>query len=305
MNRNFSTSEIYAAIGGEYEVINEKELILTHPAPVDAADEKSITFCNWEGERAAELIRSTASEFVIINKGFDVSVLGAIDKTLVKVDNPRLAFTRLLHELFVPPNPPPEIHSSAQIGPGAVLGERVAIGPNVVIESDCVIGDDSLIEANAVILNGTKIGRNVIIHPGVVLGTPGFGYERQSDGTLIDFPQIAGIVIEDNVEIGANTCIDRGALGDTLIHSGTKIDNLVHISHNVEIGHDCMVPAHATLGGSVTVGDRTWIGLGSTVREKLSIGKDSLVGMGAVVVKNVGDGVVVAGVPAQVLRNNV
>lgn len=143
------------------------------------------------------------------------------------------------------------------------------------------------------------MGGSVDVYPGTVIGKPGFGFARDHDGTLLRFPHIGGVVIGRNVEIGANTVIDRGGLGDTVIGEGTKIDNLVHIAHNVKIGKNCIIVADALLCGGCSVGDDSWIGGNATVKEHVKIGKNCLVGLGAVVTKDVPDNTTVLGNPAE------
>ncbi len=146
-----------------------------------------------------------------------------------------------------------------------------------------------------------KIGKNVIVKQGAVIGTDGFGFERCVK-RLIRFPSLGGIVIGDNVEIGADTCIDRGTLGDTVIGDGTKIDNLVHIGHNAKIGKHCLIVANVLIGGSAVIGDECFIGASAVIRDGIKIGKRAFVGMGAVVVKDVAEGETVVGNPAKPIK---
>jgi UDP-3-O-[3-hydroxymyristoyl] glucosamine N-acyltransferase len=132
-----------------------------------------------------------------------------------------------------------------------------------------------------------------------VIGGDGFGFWRMKSGELRKFPQIGGIVIEDNVEIHNHVSIDRGALGDTVIGEGTKIDNFVHVAHNVTIGKNCAIVAHAMIGGSVVIGDESWIGPSASILNGVKIGKNCVIGMGAVVVKDVPDDTIVKGNPAR------
>lgn len=148
------------------------------------------------------------------------------------------------------------------------------------------------------------IGKNVFIDKSVVMGTQGFGFERNEKGELEQFMCIGGIQVGDNVTIGSNTSIDRGTVDDTVIGEGTKIDNLVHIAHNVQIGKHCEIIAHAMLGGSCVIGDYTRIAPGAQIINGIKVGRNVFVGIGAVVVKDVPDNVVVVGVPALKLRNN-
>lgn len=143
------------------------------------------------------------------------------------------------------------------------------------------------------------IGENVFIHPTAVVGSDGFGYERNEIGELEKFPHIGGVVIGDNVDIGANTCIDRGTIDDTIIGDGTKIDNLVHIGHNVKIGKHCLIIANAMIGGSTIIGDHVHIAPGVQIMNKVKIGDNVVVGLGAIVVKDIPSNTTFIGNPAR------
>ena len=164
------------------------------------------------------------------------------------------------------------------------------------VKSDTGIAKNSIIKTK-------DIGKNSIVHSGVVIGTDGFGY-YENGKQFEKVPHFGGVRIGENVEIGANTCIDRGTLDDTYIGDGTKIDNLCHIAHNVQIGKNCLVIACSLLGGSCHLKDNVYIAPGAIVKNQIDISDNSLVGMGAVVIKDIDANQVVAGVPARVMRNN-
>lgn len=187
-------------------------------------------------------------------------------KNLILVDNPRLWFIRVVRKFFVPRGSP-TIHSTA------VINDCVVIGKNVCIGAYCSIGFD------------------------------GFGFDKDESGAYERFPHIGRVIIDDDVEIGSNVCIDRGALSDTIIGKGTKIDNLVHIAHNVKIGKNCHIVALSCVGGSVEIGDNVYVGIGASIRNQKKIGDDAFIGMGAVVVKDVEAGTTVIGNPAHVYEN--
>lgn len=147
-----------------------------------------------------------------------------------------------------------------------------------------------------------KMGIGIKIGKGTIIGADGFGYERNEKNELEFFPHIGGVIIEDDVEIGCNVCIDRGVLGDTIIHKGVKIDNLVHIAHNVEIGKHTAIIANAMIGGSVKIGSYSWIAPSASILNGVTIGNNVIIGMGAVVLKDISDGETWAGVPAKKLR---
>lgn len=147
-----------------------------------------------------------------------------------------------------------------------------------------------------------EIDGSVIIGDGTVIGSNGFGYARNPDGFLVRIPHKGNVVIHANVEIGCNTCIDRSAVGSTVIGEGTKIDNLVHIAHGVKIGKNCLIIAHANIGGSTEIGDNCYIGMGATIKNKLKIGNNVTIGMGAIVLRDVPDGETWVGNPAKKLQ---
>lgn len=174
------------------------------------------------------------------------------------------------------PRPGSFIHPTVTIGYGTVIFPMCFIGPGVHIGKDCVIG------------------------PGAMIGQPGFGYEKEEETGAQRYREHSrGVIIADDVHIGANTCIDQGRHRPTRIGRGTRIDNLVHIAHNVEIGEDCLIIACSMLAGTVTIGDRSHVAPSAAVLDHINVGKDALVGLGAVVVRDVPDGVTVKGVPAK------
>lgn len=148
------------------------------------------------------------------------------------------------------------------------------------------------------------LGKNVQIHPSSIIGGEGFGYIKDEDGRWEKFLSIGGVRIEDDVDIGALNTIDRGTLSDTIIGRGTKIDNLVHIAHNVKVGKHCLIIAHAMIGGSVIVGNHTIICPGAQIIDQVKIGHNVIIGMGSVIIRDVPDNVVVVGVPGRILRKN-
>lgn len=146
------------------------------------------------------------------------------------------------------------------------------------------------------------IAPGTIIGEGTVIGTDGFGYVRKDDGTLVKMPHAGNVIIEKDVEIGSNTCLDRAVIGSTIIGEGTKIDNLVHIAHGVKIGKNCLIVAGTIIGGSSVIGDNCYLGIGCMIKNKITIGANSFIGMGTVVLCDVPDGEVWVGNPAKFLR---
>jgi len=237
-------------------------------AALDKASVNEIAFV----EKPQTEILSNAS-CVIVPAGFqhDTNV------PLIRVTNPKLAFAQIAAVLNPAKGRPGQIHSSAVIADGARIGENVFVGAFTCIGERSEIGDGTHLRAGAKVGDGVKIGKNCILHPnvfvedgctvgdgvilhsGVVIGADGFGYVRDVD-SYIKFPQIGTVIIENNVEIGANTCVDRGALGKTRIGEGTKIDNLVQIAHNVQIGKRVIIAAQTGISGSTVIEDDCVIG---------------------------------------------
>ncbi len=216
--------------------------------------------------------------------------------TALESDNPRLDFIRALSYLnsnigFSTYDFASEIHTS------------VILGPNVVVENGCRIAEGVVIEANVVIHSGTVVGKNSRIRSCSSIGGDGFGFERSEDGTPVRFPHLGGVLIGENVELGALNSVARGTLSDTIIESHVKTDNLVHIAHNCIVKKAAFLTACAELSGGVIVGERAWIGPNVSVMQKANIGNDSLVGLGAVITKDVGEGSIWAGNPAKKLRD--
>jgi UDP-3-O-[3-hydroxymyristoyl] glucosamine N-acyltransferase len=217
---------------------------------------------------------------------------------IIECGNPRLAFARCIKAHFSPAARPSGIHASAVVEADAVVDPSAWVGPHCYVGHACRIGANSRIFPNVTILDGTRIGDNVSINSGTVIGADGYGYERNAQGGYEKFPHSGGVLIENDVEIGANSCIDRGVLDDTIIRQRAKIDNLVHVAHNCVIGEDAMIIACTMLGGSVKVGARAWVAPAATIINQKSIGADATVGLGAVVTKDVADGQTVMGAPA-------
>lgn len=198
-----------------------------------------------------------------------------------------------------------EVHPTAVIGKGVALGEGTRIGPGAVIEDGASIGRDCNLVARVVVHAGTVIGDRVIVQAGAVLGSTGFGYVRGESGEYLMFPQQGRLVVEDDVEIGANTTIDRGALSETRIGRGTKIDNLVHIGHNCVIGKNVVIAAQTGISGSSVVEDGAILGGQVGIGEHATVGRGVILGGGAGVLsgkKMHGEGEVFWGRPARPLK---
>ena len=234
------------------------------------------------------------------------NIVGTLpDERVLLVKDPRYAFARCA-KAFAPVKTEGDVHPSAAVDPSATLGARVTIGARAVIEADAILGDDVEIAAGALVLRGVEIGDRVVVQAGAVLGATGFGYAHNAEtGEHLLFPQQGRLVIEDDVEIGANTTIDGGALTETRIRRGTKIDNLVHIGHNCDIGEDVVIAAQTGISGSSTVGK------GAVIAGQVGIGDHAHVGPGVILGGQAGvlsgktvetTGTVLWGTPAKPLR---
>jgi UDP-3-O-[3-hydroxymyristoyl] glucosamine N-acyltransferase len=278
--------------------------------------------CLVFAEEETSLVAALASSAAAVLVGRGMASPGA-PKPLLRVGQPRLAFARAA-ALLRADRPAAKIHGTAvlelgvQIGPGvsigahAVIGEGAAVGDATVIESGAVIGagvsigTDCRIYPRVVIYPGVTLGNRVKVHAGAVLGADGFGYVRDRvTGEYTQFPQQGTLVIEDDVEIGANTTIDRGALDETRIGRGTKLDNLIHIGHNCSIGSDVVIAAQTGISGSSAVGDGAILGGQIIMNDHAMVGPGVILGGQAGILpkkKLLGPGIVFWGTPAKPVR---
>ena len=231
---------------------------------------------------------------------------------LLRVKNPRLAFARVLELFYVAPYRPlgisdkavlgrnvvigadPSIHPYAVIADDARIGDRVSIYPGVYVGRGSVVDDDSVIYANVSIREGVRIGKRVIVHSGAVIGSDGFGFVTDG-GKHHKIPQVGGVVIEDDVEIGANSAIDRATLGNTIVRKGTKIDNLVQVAHNVVVGEHCLLAGQVGIGGSCSIGNYVILAGRVGLADHVTIGDRVIVAAGSGIVKDIPPGEVVGG----------
>jgi UDP-3-O-[3-hydroxymyristoyl] glucosamine N-acyltransferase len=269
--------------------------------PIQSATAGALTFCVKKGEETLQLLKETKASVVICSVDILSGAVKFDNKTLVAVRDPRLWFVRSVNAFFRP-KAKMGIHQTAIIGKRCQIGKDLYIGPYVTIGDDVTIGNGTKIHAGVHIHDRVRIGKNIVLKSGCVIGGDGFGYERNEKGILEKFPHVGGVIIEDDVEIGSSTCVDRGTLSNTVIGKGTKIDNLVHIAHNVVIGKHCVIVALAMIGGGTKICDGAWVAPTACVRDGIVIGKQALVGMGAVVTKNVDDKDIVIGVPAKSIK---
>ncbi len=244
-----TVQELAAIVAGR--VVGDGETQIERIADLDQAGESEIAYVDNEKFFAAALASKASCLIVPQADKFP-------DRTLIEVKNPKLAFALIGAELH-PTRRPGSIHPSAVVAETAELSPTAYIGPNVTIGEHVRVGDECVLHPNVVLYDGVTIGNRVILHAGVCIGADGFGYVRHEHGYQ-KFPQIGTVVIEDDVELGAYTCVDRAALGRTRIGRGTKLDNMVHVGHNCDIGERVVIAAQTGISGSVVIEDDAVIG---------------------------------------------
>ncbi len=219
------------------------------------------------------------------------------------LDNPRLAFIQVMNYIYQNKKIT-GISSSATISENTRIGKNCYIGEYTIIGDNCEIADNTVIGERVNIVQNCFIGSDCIIQPGATIGANGFAFERYKNGTLERFPHIGKVILENSVEVSANSSIARGSLSDTIIGEGTKIDALVHIAHNVTIGKNCELTAGTIVGGSTSIGDMCWMGLNCTLKDNIKVGNNVIIAAAGAVIHNVSDGDIVAGVPAKSIKSN-
>ncbi len=298
----YTAKELARLVKGTIE--GDENARVWKPCKIEEGCEGGITFLG--NPKYTHYIYERKATVVIVRNDFVAEQ--PVDSTLIRVENPYMAVAYLLH-IFNERTKPPKgrslrssvgrgskIGRGCYMGPFAVVGRHCKVGnnvkiyPNAVIGDNCRIGDGTVIYAGAKIYEGVEIGANCIIHAGAVIGADGFGFAPVGDGTWNKIDQIGNVILEDNVEVGANTCIDRATMGSTILHRGVKVDNLCQVAHNVvigtntamasqvgvagscKVGENCIIAGQAGLVGHITVGDRVTIGAQSGVTH--SVGSD-------------------------------
>lgn len=224
-----------------------------------------------------------------------------LETLMIHVAEPRRVFGDVV-EKFCPEKELTEISPSAEIHPSVKLGKNVYIGPKCVIGEHCKIGDNTRIDANVTIYDHVIIGPRCHISSGAVIGADGHGYYLDENKRYKKIRHMGGVTISDDVDIGANSCVDRGVLDDTRIGNNTKIDNLVQVAHNVVIGENCIITGGCKIGGSVKIGNNCWLAPGCVIKNGINISDEVLVGMAAVVYKSIKQcSISVIGNPAEFL----
>lgn len=289
-------------------VSGNSDVEITGAAGIKDAGEHDITFLA-NRKYLNDLFSSKAAAVITSDE------IKGLSASLLITGNPNFAFARALEALYKKPKTCSGISDKAiicddvrfgdgvtiypqvYIGSGVAIGSRVTLYPGVYIGEGSSVGDDALIYPNVVIRENVRIGRHVIIHAGSVIGADGFGYIFKNDSHY-KIPQVGGVIIEDDVEIGANVTIDRATTGNTIIGAGTKIDNLVQIAHNVRIGKKCIIVAQVGIGGSSEIGDGVVLAGQVGIKDHVKIGNGVTAGAQSGIVCDIPDGQVYTGMPA-------
>jgi len=292
--------------------VGDETQVVGRFAPFDSAEKGDITFIS-NPKYMKKLSESRATAVIV---GEETTAPCA----LIVCPNPYLAFAKVLERLYVKPSAPQgvmpgaRVHESASLGddvtihPGSQVGENVAIGagttlmPNVVIYRDVSIGADCFFHAGVVVREDCSIGDRVIIQPSAVIGSDGFGFAPDGE-RYVKIPQVGNVVIEDDVEIGAGCCLDRAALGSTVIGRGSKLDNMVHIAHNVSVGANTVMAAQVGIAGSATIGQHCTFGGQAATAGHVKVGNNTTIGGKSAIAGNTEGNQVLSGIPAMPHRD--
>lgn len=307
----FPAAQIALIVNGRVE--GDSQVSVSSFGKIEEAGPGQLSFL--ANPKYEEFLYTTSASIVIINESFELKQ--AVKPTLIRVVDAYTAFATLLgkyqeiiQQQLTGIQQPSFIAGSASygdnvfIGAFAYLGENVKLGknckiyPHVFIGNNTRIGDNCIIHPGVKIYHDTQIGNQVIIHAGTVIGSDGFGFAPQADGSFKKVPQIGNVVIGDQVEIGANATIDRATIGSTLIKSGAKLDNLIQIAHNVEVGHSTVIAAQAGISGSTKIGNGVMIGGQAGIVGHIQLGDGAKVNAQSGVSKSIEAGKAVTGSPA-------
>ena len=309
--KTYSIQEINEVLKGI--IVGDTSIKITAPEQLELAKVSEISFI---GNKKYEKFWDTSNACAaVVNE--DISIQPGKNKAFIKVKNADLAMSQVL-ELYAPSTPlfSTAIHPTAiidktaiigngsrigagsYIGPNVQLGENVTIYPNVTILDECTIGKNSIIWSGAVIRERCHMGNNCIIHPNATIGADGFGFRPCPERGLVKIPQIGNVILGNGVEIGANTCVDRGKFSSTILGDGCKIDNLIQIGHNSKLGKFCIMAGQSGLAGSVTLGNGVLIGGSASITDHVTIGDGATIGGGSGVTKDVPAKATLLGYPA-------
>jgi UDP-3-O-[3-hydroxymyristoyl] glucosamine N-acyltransferase len=272
------------------QITGEADIDIRGVAPIEEAGAGDLVFVLEDKYLAPALSCGAAALVVAVS----AKVAG---KSAILVKNPRLALARILPRFAPRPKSKPGIHKTAVIAASARIGKRVAIHPFVCIGEEVEIGDDCVLHPSVTVYDRVKIGKRVVLHAGARIGVDGYGFVWH-EGRYEKIPQIGTVIIEDDVEIYANTCVARGTIGATRIGAGTKIDNLTHIAHNCVYGKNCAITALVGFAGSVTFKDHVSVGGMAGFNGHITVGENTVVMAKAGVTKDIPANSVVSGFPA-------
>ena len=306
----FTAEMIAAALNGE--VVGNKDATVSTVSSIDGGKPGSLAYLT--NPKYEQYIYTTEASIVLVDKSFEPK--GEIKATLVKVENVGQCVLNLL-EMYNASKPrkrgiskmasineTAEVGNDCYIGDFAVVEQGAKIGDNVQIYPQCYIGDNvtigegTKIYPGVKIYEGCKIGKNCIIHAGAVIGADGFGFAPREDGTFAKSPQLGIVIIEDNVEIGANSCVDRAKTDATIVHSGVKLDNLIQLGHNVEVGANTVMSAQVGIAGTTKVGSNCFIAGQVGIADHVTVGNAVKIGSKSGIDKDVADGEIRFGYPA-------
>jgi len=269
---NVSSAELIDFLKQEklYIQDNGVEQTTNNVSALENSNQTSLSWIDYENYNLKKL----DSSILIVSKEFKEK---SSQKSIIYTSNPILAIVQVLNQFFMEIHTGGYIADSASIDQSAKIGKNCIINENVVIAQNVVLGDNVTLYPDVVLYPNTIVKDNVIINSGTKIGQEGYGYIKDAKGQYIQFPHIGKVILEKGVEIGANTCIDRGALSDTVIGENTKIDNFCHISHNCRIGKNCLMAGKAGMAGSTIVEDNVFLGPRSSLMNGITIGANSII----------------------------
>ncbi len=292
--------EFFQVSASKYD--ETKDYYVVRPSSLNKPQDNSVMFVTSEYIDKWDAVLTVKDCIVIWPETLPVPGELSSRHAVILHHEPRLGFAEFFRDNRITYNRPPvpfQIVNGAYICDGAKIGDNCVVFPGAYIDSEVVIGDNCYIASGVKLIGSVKIGNNCVIRENTVIGSDGLTTRRDENGRVVTIPQFGGVTIEDNVQIGALTVVGKGAIDDTVIRSGCRIDNCCFISHNVQLGDDTLVVGETIMFGSSSTGNQAYISGNSTVREGVSIGEKAFVGMGSVVVKPVPDGGMVKGNPAK------
>lgn len=273
------------------------ELDIAGPAPLRDAGPDQVTFA---GRAATEqdLAQSRAG-LLILDSRHGGHEVGA--RATVLSDHARRDVARVIRRFYPPDQPPAGVHPTAYVSPSATVDPTASIGPMVFVDEGVRIGEGCVLEAGVRVLRGSVLRRNVRVQPGAVIGAEGLSFERAEDGTPERFPQLGGVVLEDEVDVGTNCVIERGAFADTILRRGVKLGQMCVVGHNCDIGEGVFMVGLCGTAGSAIIGKGTWLGPLTVVRDGVTVGAESFIGMQASVTRSLPEHSRVLSVPSRVI----